>query len=105
MNDNEYFRATLITIGRKTSRNHSVMLRAVKYDGKIYFSRHRPDSDWFKNSLANPEVTVKYDGVTLSGIAKPVKDMELNQKISHLKYPGEDRANEQRVAIEITPCK
>ena len=29
-------------------------------------------------------------------------DEELNQKISQLKYPGEKRANEKRVAIEVT---
>jgi hypothetical protein len=26
----------------------------------------------------------------------------LNKKISQLKYPGEDRAKEKRVAIEVT---
>jgi len=26
----------------------------------------------------------------------------LNQKLSQLKYPGEERANEKRVAIEVT---
>ena len=53
------FRPILVTKGRKTGRQHSVMLRAVNYDGKIYFSRHKPDGDWFKNVLENPIVKIK----------------------------------------------
>lgn len=78
------------------------MLRGVKYNEKIYFSRHRPDSDWFQNAIVNPTVKVIYDNSTFLGSAKIVSDDILNQKISHLKYPGEKRAKEKRVAIEIT---
>ena len=37
-----------------------------------------------------------------SGKATPVTDEKLNEKLSQLKYPGEERANEKRVAIEVT---
>jgi len=96
------FRPILITKGRKTGREHSVMLRAVNHDGKIYFSRHRPDGDWFQNALASPLVKIQYNGTTFTGNAKLVTDQELNEKISILKYPGEERAKEKRVAIEVT---
>jgi deazaflavin-dependent oxidoreductase (nitroreductase family) len=96
------FRPILITKGRKTGREHSVMLRAVNHDGKMYFSRHRPDGDWFQNALANPLVKIQYNGTTFTGNAKLVTDQELNEKISILKYPGEERAKEKRVAIEVT---
>lgn len=96
------FRAILITKGRKTGKSHSVMLRAVKYNNKIYFSRHRPDGDWFKNALENPDVVIEYNNSTYRGKAKVVKDEKLEQKISLLKYPGEKRADEKRVALEIT---
>ena len=96
------FKATLITIGRKSSQNHSVMLRGVNHNGKIYFSRHRPDSDWFKNAIANPKVEIVIDKEKFFGIAKIVEDEILSQKVSELKYPGEERAKEKRVAIEIT---
>ncbi len=92
----------LTTKGRKTGNEHSVMLRAVNYDGKIYFSRHRPDGDWFKNALINPKVRIEYNNSVFSGNAKLVVDEELNKKISQLKYPGEERANEKRVTIEVT---
>lgn len=78
------------------------MLRGVKYNEKIYFSRHRPDSDWFKNAMSNSEVQVIIDDQKYVGLAKMVEDESLNQKISQLKYPGEERAKEKRVTIEIT---
>lgn len=96
------FRSILTTKGRKTGKDHSVMLRAVNYNNKIYFSRHRPDGDWFKNSLANPEVKIEYNDLIFSGKARLVADEKLNEKISQLKYPGEQRAKEKRVTIEIT---
>jgi hypothetical protein len=99
---NQVFRAVLSTKGRKTGRIHSVMLRAVKYNEKIYFSRHKPDGDWFKNAMLNPDVIIEYDNSKFTGKAKVVEDEKLEQKISHLKYPGEKRADEKRVAIEIT---
>ena len=98
----ERFRPILITKGRKTGKEHKVILRAVNHYGKIYFSRHKPDGDWFQNALANPQVKIQYKENLFSGMAKLVKDDELNSKISELKYPGEERAKEKRVAIEIT---
>ena len=96
------FRPTLITKGRRTGREHGVMLRAVNHNGKIYFSRHRPDGDWFQNALANPLVKIQYNDNILIGNAKLVTDEKLNEEISFLKYPGEERAKEKRIAIEIT---
>jgi len=78
------------------------MLRGVNHNGKIYFSRHKPDGDWFQNVIINPQVKIKYNDSVFVGNAKIVKDEELNEKISQLKYPGEERANEKRVAIEVT---
>ena len=98
----ERFRPILITKGRKTGNPHSVWLRAVNYNGKIYFSRHRPDGDWFQNAIANSEVKIQYNNMEFTGKASLVTDEKLNQKISQLKYPGEKRADEKRVAIEVT---
>ena len=98
----ERFRPILVTKGRKTGKSHSVWLRAVKYNEKIYFSRHRPDGDWYQNAIANPEVKIQYNNMEFSGKAAPVTDEKLNEKLSQLKYPGEQRANEKRVAIEVT---
>ncbi len=96
------FKAALITKGRKTGKEHSVWLKAVIYNEKMYFSRHEPNSDWFLNSIQNPAVEVEFDSKRYSGIAKLVNDEILSRKISELKYPGEDRAQEKRVVIEVT---
>ena len=98
----DLFRPILVTKGRKTGKEHGVMLRAVNHNGKIYFSRHRPDGDWFQNAIANPQVKIQYNDTVFTGQAKLVKDEELNRKISELKYPGEERAKEKRVTIEVT---
>jgi hypothetical protein len=98
----ERFRPILVTKGRKTGKSHSVWLRAVKHNEKIYFSRHRPDGDWFQNAMINSEVKIQYNNIEFTGKASLVTDEKLNQKISQLKYPGEKRADEKRVAIEVT---
>ena len=100
--EEKLFRPILITKGRKTGREHGVMLREVNHNEKIYFSRHRPDGDWFQNAIANPEVKIQYNDNVFSGKAKLVTDEELSKKISELKYPGEERAKEKRVTIEVT---
>lgn len=102
MNDGKIFLAELTTKGRISGKPHSVTLRGVMYHNKIYFSRHRPDGDWFKNAITHPEVKVAIDNEIKKGTAREVKDESLNQKISELKYPGEKRAKDRRVAIEIT---
>ena len=73
------FRPILITKGRITGKPHAVELRAVNYDVKI-----------------------EYRGHIFSGTAIQITDEELSKKISELKYPGEERAKEKRVTIEIT---
>ncbi len=98
----ELFRPILITKGRKTGKEHGVMLRAVNHNGKIYFSRHRPDGDWFQNAIANPDVKIQYNDEIFFGKAELVTDEALSAKISKLKYPGEERAKEKRVTIEVT---
>ncbi len=98
----QLFRPILTTKGRKTGKEHSVMLRAVNYNGKIYFSRHKPDGDWFKNAIENADVKIQYNDEVFAGKAELVTDETLDKKISMLKYPGEKRASEKRVTIQVT---
>ena len=99
--NNQAFKAVLTTKGRKSGREHSVWLRAVMYDDKIYFSRHRPDGDWFQNAIKNSDVKVQIDDSVFVGKTSEVKDEILAMKISELKYPNEERAKEKRVTIEV----
>lgn len=100
--DEPIFRPILITKGRKTGREHRVELRAVSHNGKVYFSRHRPDSDWFKNAITNPTVKIQYKNKIFIGTARRVIDEKMDALISELKYPGEERSKEKRVTIEVT---
>lgn len=94
-------RARLTTRGRRSGRHHAVWLTAVVYGGDYYFSRHRPDSDWFLNALANPDVVVEAGGRTMRGTATRVHDPALLHLISSIKYPGQARAADKRVAIRV----
>jgi deazaflavin-dependent oxidoreductase (nitroreductase family) len=95
------FYATLVTVGRKSGKEHSVELRAVYHDNKFYFSRRNPDSDWLKNAIANPLVKVRFNDETFRGKASLVTNEELTKKISHLKYSNK-RAEDSRIVLEVT---
>lgn len=99
------FIAILTTRGRVTRKEHSKTLKAVKYNDKIYFSRHRPDSDWFKNIMVYPDVTVQINEKKQKGFATVIQNQDLSQKISELKYPGQTKAKEKRVTVEIKLCE
>jgi len=98
------FTAKLITIGRKSRNKHAVELRAVFYKDRFYFSRRNPNSDWLKNSLANPEVEIEYQGSIFRGFAKLVDDQETCKKVSRLKY-SDNRSEESRIVLEVIPCE
>ena len=99
---NNPFKTLLITKGRRTGKEHSVWLLAVLFNDKIYFSRHRPDGDWFQNTLENPDVLIKHENSIVKGKASLVEDESLSTKISELKYPGQERAKEKRVVVEVS---
>ncbi|MBM2852540.1 MAG: hypothetical protein HW420_1087 [Candidatus Nitrosotenuis sp.] len=98
---NQVFKAALTTHGRKTGAEHTVLLRAVSYHDRIYFSRRNLESDWLKNALANHTVRVDFDNTIHNGIASLVSDKSLAKKISELKYPGEQRSQEVRVVLQV----
>ncbi len=100
--DEAAFRAVLVTRGRRTNSEHAVPLRAVSRSGKLYFSRHLPDGDWYLNAAANPDVAVIRGEQSARGTARIVSDEGLLRTISELKYPGQERARERRVAIEVS---
>jgi len=100
--NNTVFTATLITKGRKTGNKHSVWLRAVMYDNKIYFSRRNPNGDWLKNAITNPNVEVEFDEKRFDGLASLVKDETLSKKISMLKYSDKKRQEESRIVLQVT---
>ena len=95
------FKAILVTIGRKTGMEHAVELRMVYHNGKFYFSRRNPNSDWLKNAISNPKVKIQYDNQVLSGTALLITDEQICKKISHIKY-SDQRAEDARIVLEVT---
>jgi hypothetical protein len=98
------FKANLVTTGRKSGKEHSVEIRAVFYNGKFYFSRRNPNSDWLKNALHNPNVKVEHQGKMILGTASLVNDQELCKKISQMKY-ADKRSEEVRIVLQVNPCE
>lgn len=96
----QILKALLITKGRKTGKSHSVWLRAVLYNDKLYFSRRNPNSDWLKNAITNPEVKVELDRKIIVGSAILVNDKGLAKKISQIKY-SDKRSEESRIVLEV----
>lgn len=98
------FKAVLVTTGRKSGKEHPVEARAVFYNGKFYFSRRNPDSDWLKNARHNPNVKIIYQGKLIEGTASLVNDQELCKKISQIKY-ADKRSEEARIVLQVNPCE
>lgn len=100
LHDGQVFKAILTTKGRKTGNTHAVELRAVYYNKKFYFSRRNSNSDWLRNAITNPDVTVEYNSESHVGEASVVTDEDLAKKISQLKY-SDKRSEEVRIVLEV----
>jgi len=101
--DTGSFLAVLVTAGRITGREHAVKLKAVRYKSRYYFSRHRPDSDWFKNAIRQEAVKIIIGSREIAGRASEETDPGVIAAVSELKYPDQPRALEPRVAIRVVP--
>ena len=93
------FIARVVTIGRKSKKEHEVLLRLVYYNNRYYASRRNINSDWLKNMLANGYAKILLDDKVIECKARLVNDDRLSMIISRLKY-GDDT---KRVIIELEP--
>jgi len=67
----------LTTTGRRSGRLHTRPIWFVVRDGAILVqSGKEGKTDWYRNVLANPTVTVRADRYTFRGRARPLKDPE-----------------------------
>ena len=72
----------LTTTGRVTGKPHTVSLRLIYYQGRVYASRRDARRDWCRNALRNPAVAVELAGQRFNGTAGLVTDCSLRRKIS-----------------------
>lgn len=67
--------AYLTTSGRRTGQPHRIEIWFGVHDGRMYLmSGGRERSDWVRNLLANPQVTVELGDGTHGGVARAVQE-------------------------------
>lgn len=65
----------LTTTGRKSGQPRSTGVSFMPVEGRyIAFSGWGVQSDWYKNLLVNPDVTIRIGNKTIKATAKPVED-------------------------------
>lgn len=74
----------LTTRGRVSGRPHEIEIWFVVHDSTIYLLSGNKRSDWVKNLLNDPAVTVRITKHTFSGSARVVKDREEEHKARYL---------------------
>ena len=94
----------LVTAGRVSGRPHRVTLRLVYYRDNFYASRRDGASEWCRNLMESPAVTVHLGGEQFAATATPVEDAELAKVVSSLKY-RDKRALSRRFVVEIVPTE
>lgn len=78
------------TIGRVSGRPHEVEIWFGVVDDVLYLINGSGAADWYRNALVDPRVTVRVDGETRSGEARPVTDTAERRRVGELmgaKYP------------------
>ncbi|QQG48510.1 MAG: nitroreductase family deazaflavin-dependent oxidoreductase [archaeon] len=100
----------LQTVGRKSGRPHSVLLRYVTYDGRIVvFPQKGSSQDWVKNLSEGPAVVVHANGKAIEGVASVKESRGLDDprySVFTRKYGTKvvrDRYWGQTTYIEIEP--
>jgi hypothetical protein len=83
----------IITIGRRSGREHRVEIWFGMLDGDVcLLSGNGPGADWFRNALVDSRVTIAVDGETFVGRARVPSSGEERAAIGDLmraKYPWE----------------
>lgn len=85
------------TKGRRTGNPHEVEIWFGVVDDTLYLiSGNGPKADWYRNALANPDVTVRIDADTRAGVVRAVTDGAERRSVGELmgeKYPWDGDAS------------
>ena len=74
----------LTTIGRVSGRPHEIEIWFGLQDNSLYLLSGSKSSDWVKNLLKNPSVSVRIGKHRLTGTARLVQDKEEDDLARHL---------------------
>ena len=87
--------AYLTTIGRRTGRPHRIEIWFATQDGRMYLlSGGRERSDWVRNILANPRVTVELGDETHAGVARVLQPGAVEDQRARELLVGKYRAGD-----------
>jgi deazaflavin-dependent oxidoreductase (nitroreductase family) len=79
------------TIGRRSGKPHEIEIWFGVIDDTMYLiSGNGPTADWYRNALANSEVSVRLAGETHDGVARDVTDADERRRVGDVmgaKYP------------------
>ena len=75
----------LVTIGRKSGTPRTATIWFVHDAGRVWVqSGNEGKTDWYRNLRAKPEATLKFDGLTMHGNARPVDDPAEAERVHQL---------------------
>ena len=73
------------TTGRRTGNPHEIEIWFGVSDGTLYLiSGNGPTADWYRNLIAEPEVTVRIDDQIRNGTARVVTDADERRRVGDL---------------------
>ena len=79
------------TIGRRSGKPHEIEIWFGVIDDTMYLiSGNGPTADWYRNALANSDVSVRLAGETHDGVARDVTDSDERRRVGDVmgaKYP------------------
>ncbi len=87
----------MTTIGRRTGKPHEIEIWFGVIDDTMYLiSGNGPTADWYRNALADSQVSVRLAGETHEGVARDVTDADERRRVGDLmkaKYPWDGDAS------------
>jgi hypothetical protein len=97
--------------GRRPKKAHSITVWFIHEKNEIYLLPLKgSETEWYKNVLKDPDITLTVDGSTIQAEAKPITETDRVQQIVKLfaaKYGGMSEINRWYsnldVAIAVTP--
>ncbi len=70
------------TTGRRTGKAHEIEIWFGVIDSTMYLiSGNGPSADWYRNALANPQVSVRLAGEVRRGVARDVTDPDERRRV------------------------
>jgi deazaflavin-dependent oxidoreductase (nitroreductase family) len=73
------------TTGRRTGNRHEIEIWFGVIDDTMYLiSGNGPSADWYRNALADPQVSVRLAGELHPGVARAVSDVDERRRVGDL---------------------